>query len=266
MDRCGFGKGFAGNLSGGNLPGSRFDILYGDGTFASGYFGLSDVSIGGLTAKLQQLAVVNYTYWHSDGKASGLLGLAYPLMTSPEDSALEYDPIFTSFWKQNLTRPMFSITLSRDDGTGDGDLAGSASPASPGSPGSPGATTTATTATGAKKNGSFLGFGGVPPVDYDASSWGQAPIQPLRTLDSWSFLKSKDRGLYVIQPDAVVAGGRNLTTKATDWNVTKINFPVVVDAGSTLSYLPASTSLYLFYSHSHSFTLTPSLSPLTHST
>ncbi len=96
MDFCGFGRGFDGNLSQGLLADQTFAISYGDGTFARGYYGFEDVSIAGLTAHHQQLAVVNVTFWRSDGHASGLLGLAYPLMTSPDNETLQYDPLFTT--------------------------------------------------------------------------------------------------------------------------------------------------------------------------
>ncbi len=214
MDECGFGKGFGGNLTRGVLTDPPFSIVYGAGTFCRGYFGYEDVAIGGLVAKHQQLAVVNYTFWRSDNMSAGLLGLAYPLMTSPDNATLQYDPIFTTFWKQNLTRPMFSLTLSRDQN-----------------------------ATKATAKESYLAFGGVPPVDYNDSTWARTPIQPLRSLESWDYLHTRDRGLYVIQPDAFVFSAYNQTTNSTYVNTTVPNYSVIVDVGSTLTYLPARTLL-----------------------
>ncbi|KAK0707264.1 aspartic peptidase domain-containing protein [Lasiosphaeris hirsuta] len=74
---CGLGDGFKGNLSGGRVAAVEFGRSYADGTFVRGFFGFEDVTIGGLTSKLQRIALVNYTYWFGDGKTSGLLGLAY---------------------------------------------------------------------------------------------------------------------------------------------------------------------------------------------
>jgi len=151
------------------------------------------------------------TFWHSDGMASGILGLAYPLMTNVDDESLQYDPVFWTIFKQNLTRPMFSLTLSRDQNGTEG-----------------------------TQGESILAFGGVPAVDYNASSWSRAPIQPQQSLHEWDYIKTKDRGLYVIRPDSFVAEIYNETTKKVEVNTTIGDFPVVIDVGATLSYLPAS--------------------------
>ena len=195
----------------GTVPDQGFQVMYGDDTFVKGYFGFDDVTIGGLTAKHQQLGMVNFTYWFSpDSKSSGLLGLAYPFMTGLDDSKHQYDPLFTTLWKQNLTKPFFSLTLSRES-------------------------------TNPKNQAdSYLAFGGVPPtVDYDESSWSRAPIKPLRTLDTWGVLDSDDRGLYVIKPDAWVYGKDE---KQLVINTTSAKDNVAVDAGATLSVLPHGTS------------------------
>ena len=173
-----------------------------------GYYGFDDISIGGLTAKHQQLGIVNYTYWFaSDSKSSGLLGLAYPFMTGLNDAKDQYDPFFTTLWKQNLTRPMFSLTMSRDA-------------RDPG-----------------KQAESYLAFGGIPPnVEYDESGWSRTPIRPLRTLNTWGVLESDDTGLYVIKADAWVYGreGKEPVVNTTSTAVENLS----VDAGATLSYLP----------------------------
>ena len=183
--------------------------MYGDDTFVQGYFGFDDVTIGGLTAKHQQLGMVNRTYWFSrESKSSGLLGLAYPFMTGLDNSSRQYDPLFTTMWKQNLTKPMFSLTLSRD----------SVDPK--------------------KSADSYLAFGVVPPtsvIEYDETSWAGASIRPLRTLDTWGVLDSDDNGLYVIKPDAWVYGKQGQTAVV---NTTAAKDTVAIDAGSTLSILP----------------------------
>ena len=202
-------------------------MLYGDETFVKGYYGFDDVTIGGLTAKHQQLGMVNYTYWFSaESKSSGLLGLAYPFMTGLDDVKHQYDPLFTTLWKQNLTRPMFSLALSRDSHDPD------------------------------HQAESYLAFGGVPPnVDYDESSWSRAPIRPLRNLDTWGVLDSDDRGLYVIKADAWVYGkaGKELVANTT----TAVKESFAVDAGATLSVLPHGKSPLLVWSHRPTSPSTP---------
>ena len=209
MEKCGFGKGFVGNFSQGTIPDQDFVRLYGDSTFVIGEYGFEDVTIGGLTAKHQELALVNHTYWFSDGSAAGLLGLAYPFMTDTENSTRQYDPVFTSMWKQNLTRPMFTMALSRD---------------------------VTTVGKGEKAKESYLAFGGVPPnVDYDDSSWARTPIRPLKQLGNWWWVDPKQEGLYVIAPEGFVYDKRGSAEPFI--NTTEI--PMLIDAGSTLTYLPA---------------------------
>ncbi|KAK0710272.1 aspartic peptidase domain-containing protein [Lasiosphaeria miniovina] len=94
---CGLGDGFAGNLSGGNIPDVIFGRSYTDGTFVQGFFGYENVSIGGLTAAHQRVAIVNLTYWYGDGRTSGLLGLGYPFMTSLNGASQEQPIAETSF-------------------------------------------------------------------------------------------------------------------------------------------------------------------------
>lgn len=211
---CGFGEGFKGNLSEGLITNEPFTRTYGDGTFVSGYFGFDDVTIGGVTVKHQQIAIVNNTYWYGDGKISGMLGLAYPLMTGLGSVVDAYDPIFTTMWKTGEILPLFTLALSRDD---------------------EGRNVT-------KEESSFLAFGGLPPVDYDDATWARAPIESMETVPSWGVKGNDARGLYIIQADAYVYGRENTSitdpesTEGMTFNTTQ--FPILVDSGSTLTILP----------------------------
>ncbi|KAK3938550.1 hypothetical protein QBC46DRAFT_317501 [Diplogelasinospora grovesii] len=225
---CGLGDGFKGNLSGGIIDGSVFSRSYTDGTFVRGYFGYEDVTIGGLTAKHQQLAIVNYTYWYGDGLTSGLLGLAYPLMTSlngeSPQSQKAYDPVFTTMWKSKLVLPLFSIALSRDEEENKKN-----------------GTAVAPPKTGSTNETSFLALGGLPPVDYDDGSWARTPIQSMQLLKEWGLDNTTERGLYVIVADSYVYGRTNSTSSvplADQLTKNTTQFPVMVDAGSTLTILP----------------------------
>ncbi|KAK3361421.1 aspartic peptidase domain-containing protein [Lasiosphaeria ovina] len=223
---CGLGDGFAGNLSGGNIPDVIFGRSYTDGTFVQGFFGYEDVSIGGLTAAHQRVAIVNLTYWYGDGRTSGLLGLGYPFMTSLNGASQEqpmYDPVFTTIWKNNPILPLFSIALSRDDGHN------------------------ATTGTGVSEETSFLALGGLPPVSYDAATWARTPIKPVSAMiDQWG-IDSPEQGLYIIDAEAYVYGIANKTAGIAN-NTTAVGadglsknatqFPIIVDVGSTLTVLP----------------------------
>ncbi|KAK3332945.1 aspartic peptidase domain-containing protein [Cercophora scortea] len=233
---CGLGGGLKGNLSGGLIPDLVFGRAYTDGTFVQGYFGYEDVTIGGLTAKHQQLAIVNYTYWFGDGRISGLLGLAYPLMTSLDGSSVAqkpYDPVFFTLWKNKLVAPLFSVALSRaqDQFT------------PPDNSPSGGALTDT-------HDTSYLAFGGLPPVSIDETSWARAPIQLMSLLGDSDDFKTQERGLYIIIADAWVYGKtnhtvgtngtRNVPSPVLSETLTKntTQFPVLIDVGSSLSVLP----------------------------
>ncbi|KAK1759825.1 hypothetical protein QBC47DRAFT_420693 [Echria macrotheca] len=207
---CGLGDGLKGDLSGGVVANVSFGRAYVDGTFVSGYFGYEDVTLAGLTAKHQRLAIVNSTYWYGDGRTSGLLGLAYPYMTSLDGADASqplYDPIFTTLWKDKLIDPVFSMALSRAADQ-----------------------TVKQPAADEGHETSYLAFGGLPPVSYDAASWARTPILPMSAIN----MDTQELGLYLIRAESFVYGQKgNLTTNGTAW-------PVLIDAGSTLSVLPRS--------------------------
>ena len=212
----------------------QFGRAYADGTYVSGYFGYDDVTIAGLTAQHQRIAIVNSTYWYGDGKTSGLLGLAYPYMTSldgPYENQPLYDPIFTTLWKNKLISPMFSVALSRaieQKPNGKADDRGSET--------------------------SYLAFGGLPPVKYDESSWARTPIQNMSAVTAWG-LETQEHGLYVITAEAYVwgppgasgVGGGGVSVDVETLSTNTTQFPVLVDVGSTLSILPRSKFLFLFH-------------------
>ncbi|KAK0640705.1 aspartic peptidase domain-containing protein [Cercophora newfieldiana] len=226
---CGLGEGLKGELSGGIVPNVSFGRQYADGTFVEGYFGFEDVTVGGLTAKRQRLGIVNNTYWQGDGRVSGLLGLAYPYMTSldgPYETQPLYDPVFTTLWKEKLISPMFSIALSRHV-----DQSPTQSPVDP------------------SLETSYLALGGLPPVSYDEDSWARTPIQDMSTLKAWG-ITTKEHGLYILTAEAYVYGNANGTFTVTGEGLSRnvSQFPVTIDAGATLTYMPTILAKKLYAS------------------
>jgi len=213
---CGFSQTTIAPFSQGRLDNAVFSRSYADGTYVYGYFGFDDVTVGGVTIQHQQLAMVNNTYWYGDGAASGLLGLAYPLMTGMDGNVAEYNPVFTNMWERDLIMPLFTLGLSREAGT-----------------------TNATVGTGVGAEESYLAFGGLPPVDYDDSTWGRTPILDMRAEPGWGIEKDV-RGLYIIAADAYVYGRLNTTAKDpyAGLVVNETQFPILIDCGSSLTRLP----------------------------
>lgn len=83
---------------------TNFNISYGDGEFLTGVMAHDTVTVGGLTVKKQEIGLVTKAAWDGDGVNTGLVGLAYPSLTSafsgtnPDkdtDNNLEnYNPFF----------------------------------------------------------------------------------------------------------------------------------------------------------------------------
>lgn len=124
---CTFGPAYNGTFQHGTIPGVHFNITYGDGEFATGPMGFQDISLAGLAVPRQQVALVNESYWNGDGVASGLLGLAFDLLTSqyPDGSvrspgaSVPYSAIFSTMSREGIVDPaLFSMAMDGSSRTG----------------------------------------------------------------------------------------------------------------------------------------------------
>ncbi|KAF2433961.1 acid protease [Tothia fuscella] len=169
---CNFGPTYDGTIT--QIAGQDFQISYGDGEFVTGVFGTQDVEIAGITVQDQQVALGTSAFWNGDGISSGLVGLAYPAITSAfkGNTRISYDPLFTSMTKQGLSSSMFSMAIQRGGQTG-----------------------------------GFIAFGGLPPVTFD-ETFAKTPIQVLTSGGS------SQRTFYTITPDALVYTGSAKTQKS----------------------------------------------------
>lgn len=89
----------------------ELEILRGDMAYAP-------ISLAGLTVAQQEVALVDYAAWSGDGHSSGLLGLAYPSITSATNrttgKGVEYNPLFTNMVDQGLVSDaVFTIALDQ---------------------------------------------------------------------------------------------------------------------------------------------------------
>ncbi|KKA27648.1 hypothetical protein TD95_001230 [Thielaviopsis punctulata] len=204
---CNFGKTFSVNSKTfTKIPNENFNIGYGDGEFLTGYLGTQDITVAGITVKNQTMGVVNYAGWEGDGTTSGLMGLAFPGLTSAyggtvpsEDgetghTQIQYSPIFTNMVKQGLSDNLFSLAISRN-------LEG---------------------------NSGYLAFGGLPPVTY-TGSFVTTPI-----------LETKENGynegidFYTIQIDGITLGSSTDVLSSSGGS----DVYYIVDSGTTLNYVP----------------------------
>lgn len=126
---CGFPSFVEDTFSGGVVPDAYLSIIYGNGQFAHGPYGLESVSLGGITVPKQQIALLSEGYIEvASGDFAGILGLGYPGMVAARagkkpkpyvnntDPMAAYDTWFINAVKQNLTAPLFSMALNMNGG------------------------------------------------------------------------------------------------------------------------------------------------------
>lgn len=116
---CGFGKAYKKSPTFAAKGNERFSIAYSSES-ASGVMGTETITLGNITVKEQEFALVNTARWRGDGTSSGLIGLAFPSnsatwgLTGDDRGKKNYSPIFTTMYKQNLIpSAYFSLALNR---------------------------------------------------------------------------------------------------------------------------------------------------------
>jgi hypothetical protein len=93
------------------IANDKFSISYfPEGEELQGTMGTAPITMGGLTVSTT-VALVDYAAWEGDGYSSGLLGLAYPAVTS---ATKQYNPIFTTMVKNGVvTTGIFTLAINR---------------------------------------------------------------------------------------------------------------------------------------------------------
>ncbi|RSL92078.1 hypothetical protein CDV31_015322 [Fusarium ambrosium] len=127
QDWCGFGQPHIEDFGLESLPEIHLHRSYESGEEVSGPMGISDISCGTVTVHNQQVGLANRTYWHGDNVTVGVLGLAYPSLTSgylgsskdeTEWNNYPYTPWLTKAIAQGQMHPMFSVWLDRNSSDG----------------------------------------------------------------------------------------------------------------------------------------------------
>jgi hypothetical protein len=197
-----------------------FGVKYGTG-IAMGMVGYEDLTMGGIKVTNQTVGIVNSTNDNGDGLQSGLLGLAYPQLTSahpglnyPNDSLIInrdiYDPFLQTMHKQGLVEPWFSLALER---------------------------LPANTSTG---DGGYMGLGKLPPVRH-SDSWTTVPVEIARSIPKALHNNGKPvLTWWTLTIDAVTWGPAKASSKAsssstlltTNTTINSTAFQAVVDSGN----------------------------------
>jgi len=124
---CGFGSPTIDEFSGGAIEDLHFLLKYGSGEQIVGPMGYSDLTCGGVHVARQQVGLANDTYWHGNNLTVGILGLAYPSLTSAfygevgseaTWNAISYTPFFTNAITQGTIDPVFSVAILKNSSEG----------------------------------------------------------------------------------------------------------------------------------------------------
>ncbi|KAJ7618179.1 aspartic peptidase domain-containing protein [Mycena polygramma] len=218
-DTCAFGTaGFdtAASKTFQPFPNVSFNITYGDGEFLSGPVGFDTVAIGGLSVAHQEIGVPTLTAWEGDGINTGLIGLAFPDLTSVYNTTdptkasganqLPYSPLFLSAVTQKkVAQPFFSIALDR--GTFDQQENDPFDPSL-----------------------GFLSFGGIAPVQTTKT----AVTVPIEGYSATTGIPNNGPGseffFYTVDVEAYTFAGSNKVVTA--------NNNTILDTGTTLNFVP----------------------------
>lgn len=146
---CGFGGAKLDDFGGGAIDDLHFYLKYGSGEKVSGPMGYSNLACGGVSVDKQQVGLANSTYWHGNNMTVGILGLAYPSITSAYYgdigseatwNAVTYTPFLTNAITQGSIEPVFSVALSKNSSDG------------------------------------VLAWGGLPPIDWQRGDYGATDL------------------------------------------------------------------------------------------
>lgn len=146
---CAWGPSFVDNFRYGQDPELHFSVTFGSGESVTGPLGRSDLSVAGLTVSKQLCGLANKTNWWGNNITNGLLGLAYPSLTSGYLGPVgnervgyerKYQPFFSSMVSQGLVEPYFAVAIEKGSSTG------------------------------------MIGWGGLPPVEWSGSSTAYSDI------------------------------------------------------------------------------------------
>ncbi|KAL5606890.1 hypothetical protein BROUX41_003267 [Berkeleyomyces rouxiae] len=196
---CMWGPGLVSGFRHGEDPLLHFQAHYGSGEKISGPLGRSDITLGGMTVREQFVGLANDTYWYGNNATNGILGMAYPALTSAYggyDSQGEssyrqtYQPIFSSMVNQGLVAPVFAVALEKGS------------------------------------QGGLIGWGGLPDVSWTPMTVTSTDIL-IASVSNFPDASS-EYTFYTIVTDGIMYGEVQDSRK----------YLYIIDTGTTLLYLP----------------------------
>lgn len=213
------------------IPDQNFRISYADGETATGILGRDTVTLANITVYNQTIGVVNKAAWRGDSVSSGLIGLAYPALTSAyngtnvtadsRETQIQYEPVFTNMYSQGGVDPLFTLKLERENGS------------------------------------STLAIGGLPPLDSGlADDFTSVPIEIMKLNPFQNPKFATQNSYYTITPKGFVyrnatSHGVNNSTLLTGADASipqetlDTKYPTIVDSGTSMIYLPSAQVVYI---------------------
>ncbi|KAJ5653622.1 hypothetical protein N7490_000625 [Penicillium lividum] len=198
-----------------HVPNEMFGVEYGAG-LASGLMAWDEVSMGGIGVSAQKIGIANVSNPMGDGVNSGLLGLAYPSLTSAHPAnytsnssyaywrdRLVYNPLLFTMHEQGLIDSYFSLSLAH------------------------------TPQNESSAFGGYLTLGGLPPVNH-SSQFSTVPVEITENIPLWFTSGERVRSYWSTTVMNITYGSslNNLTTNST-------SFQAFIDSGNYISYLPS---------------------------
>ncbi|KAL4929755.1 aspartic peptidase domain-containing protein [Aspergillus undulatus] len=192
------------------ITNESFQAAYGAG-IARGLMAFEDITFGDVTVTDQRFGLVNWSTPMNLG-ASGILGLAYPFLTSAyelngtiEEEDLNYQgekepysPLFVSMYQRGLVEPYFSLALDRlDSNQENGD-------------------------------GGVMVLGGVPNVSL-SSNWTTVSAEYYEAADLRSANGTRLRSYWATTVERLTYGGDGEYTDS---------YQTIVDSGAPMNYVP----------------------------
>jgi hypothetical protein len=220
--QCNYGSAYNINSSFHQIQNQTFGVKYGTG-IATGVVGYEKVTLAGITIDNQIVGVGQSVTDVGDGLRSGILGLAYPALTSahpgrnyPNDTIslitnrIVYNPLLNNMYDQGLSsEPWFSVALER---------------------------LPANVSTGA---GGYFGVAELPPVEH-SSEWTVAPVEITKSIpDSFYPNGIPELTLWTLTVSSVSwspAAGTGKCKSGVTTNSTA--FQASVDTGNPFLQLP----------------------------
>ncbi|KAJ5727030.1 hypothetical protein N7493_006057 [Penicillium malachiteum] len=203
------------------IKNQTFGVQYGNG-IASGVMAYEDVTLAGITVPGQIVGIADHSTPMGDGVNSGVLGLAYPSLTSAHPGNHTdnttfffdrevYSPLFSTMYEQGLVEePYFSIALAH----------------------TPRNFSTPTF-------GGYLTLGDLPPVAYKAE-FSEVPVEILENVPPVFTSGKRTRSYWAFTVSAVTFGSAvNSNTNTTSMTTNPTPFQVFTDTGNNFSILSA---------------------------